>query len=144
MLLSVGIAFAALTALNLADHHSWMQPIPNASDLAVWLTQIAVMVCLLVMLSYGRKRLEAVLETQQQALERWERAAKALQVSEGKRSANPSSRGWMKLRISFFCNQPRGRDEDGSRTNTALPGCGGGVPGLWPKGQGVGAGQWSA
>jgi len=62
----------------------------------------------------------------------------------GKRSANPSSRGWLKLGISSHCNQPRGRDEDGSRTNAALPGCGGGVLGLWPEGQGVGPGQWRA
>ena len=87
MLLSVGIAFAVLAALNLAGYHGWMQPIQNPSDLALWLTQIAVMVCLLVMLSYGRKRLEAVIETQQQALERWEGAAKALQVSEARFTA---------------------------------------------------------
>ncbi len=61
-----------------------------------------------------------------------------------KRSANPSSCGCLKLRISSHCNQPVGRDEDGSRTNAALPGCGGGVPSLWSEGQGVGSGQWRA
>jgi hypothetical protein len=61
-----------------------------------------------------------------------------------KRSANPSSRARSKLRISSHCNQPMGRDEDGSRTNAALPGSGGGVPGLWSEGQSVGPGQWCA
>jgi PAS domain S-box-containing protein len=87
MLLSVGMAVAALGALNLAQHHGWMQPLQNPSELVLWMTQVAVMVCLLVMLFYGRKRLETVLETQQQALERWERVAKALQLSEARFTA---------------------------------------------------------
>ena len=84
MVLSVGIAFAVLAALNLAGYHGWMQPLQNQSDLALWLTQITVMVCLLVMLVYGRKRLETFLENQQQALARWERLAGALQTSEAR------------------------------------------------------------
>ena len=87
MLLSVGMAFAALGALNLAAHHGWMQPLLNPSELVLWLTQVAVMVCLLVIVFYGRKRLEMVLESQQQGLERWERIAKALQVSEARFTA---------------------------------------------------------
>jgi hypothetical protein len=59
-----------------------------------------------------------------------------------KRSANPSSGSRLKLRTSCLGNQPRGRDEDESRTNAELPGCDGGVPSLWPGGQGVGPGQW--
>jgi PAS domain S-box-containing protein len=87
MLLSVGIAFATLGALNLAGYHGWMQPLQSPSELVLWLTQVAVMVCLLVIVFYGRKRLEMVLETQQQALERWERVAKALQLSEARFTA---------------------------------------------------------
>lgn len=87
MLLSVGMAFAALGALNLAGYHGWMQPLLNPSELVLWLTQVAVMVCLLVIVFYGRKRLETVMETQQQALERWERVAKALQLSEARFTA---------------------------------------------------------
>ena len=87
MLLSVGMAFAALGALNLAGHENWMRPLQNPSELVLWLTQIAVMACLLVIVFYGRKRLEMVLETQQQALERWERIAKALQLSEARFTA---------------------------------------------------------
>jgi PAS domain S-box-containing protein len=87
MLLSVGMAFAALGALNLAQYRGWMQPLKRSSELELWLTQVAVMVCLLVMLFYGRKRLETVFETQQEALQRWERVAMALQVSEARFTA---------------------------------------------------------
>ena len=65
-------------------------------------------------------------------------------LKQSKRSGNPSSRSRLKLRTSWLGNQPRGRDKNGSRTNAALPGCGGGVPGLWREGQGVGPGQWRA
>ena len=60
-----------------------------------------------------------------------------------KRSTNPSSTRRLKLRISTYCNQPRGREER-PRTNSVLPGSGGGVPGLCSEGQSVGAGPWRA
>ncbi len=87
MLLSVGVAFAALGALNLAEYHGWMRRLQNPSDLVLWMTQVAAMVCLLVIVFYGRKRLEMVLDIQQEALERWEKGAQALQLSEARFTA---------------------------------------------------------
>ena len=58
-----------------------------------------------------------------------------------KRSGNPSVISALNLRISWLINQRTRRGEHGSRTRAAMPGGGGGVPGLWPKEQGVGCGQ---
>ncbi len=60
---------------------------------------------------------------------------------ERKRSANPSFISPLKLRTSRLGNQPRRRDEHGSTADATLPGAGGGVSGLWPEGQRMGAGQ---
>jgi integrase len=59
----------------------------------------------------------------------------------GKRSGNPSVISVLNLRISWLINQRTRRGEHGSRTRAAMPGSGGGVPGLWPEEQGVGCGQ---
>ena len=87
MLLSVGLGFAALGALNLAEYLGWMQPHLKQHEMALWLTQGAVVVCLLVIVFYGRRRLERAFDTQQQALERWEQSTRALQASEARFAA---------------------------------------------------------
>ncbi len=87
MLLSVGSALVVLGALNLAEHRGWLRPQLHASELAMWLVQAGVVICVLLIVFYGRKRLELVFETQQQALERWEKVAQALQVSEARFTA---------------------------------------------------------
>ena len=58
-----------------------------------------------------------------------------------KRSANPSFVSAMKLRTLRLGNQRDGRGEHGSTANGALPGTGGGVPGLWADRQGMGRGE---
>ncbi len=87
MLLNVGVVFAGLSVLNLAEYQGWMSRLQNPSNLVLWITQAASMVCLLVMVFYGRKRLEMVLDIQQEALARWEKGAQALQVSEARFTA---------------------------------------------------------
>ena len=60
---------------------------------------------------------------------------------DGKRSANPSFVSAMKLRTLRLGNQRDGRGEHGSTADGALPGTGGGVPGLWADRQGMGRGE---
>ena len=85
--LAVGVAFALLGGLNLAEYQGWLQPRLHKSGLALWFTQMAVVICLLVIVFYGRRRLELMFDAQQQALERSEQSALALQTSEARFAA---------------------------------------------------------
>jgi hypothetical protein len=77
--LGAGFGMLVLTLLNLADHQGWMLSTPNQNDLALWFKQGAVLICLLVLVNYGRQRLELVFDTQELALARAEQAMQALQ-----------------------------------------------------------------
>lgn len=89
--LGAGFGMLVLTLLNLADHQGWMRSTPNQNELALWFTQGAVLICLLVLVNYGRQRLELVFDTQELALARAEQAAQALQASEARFAALFSS-----------------------------------------------------
>ena len=91
MFVAVGVAFALLGILNLAEYRGWMQLRLHKSELALWFTQMAVVLCLLVIVFYGRKRLELVFDTQAEALERLEASTAALQASEARFAALFSS-----------------------------------------------------
>jgi PAS domain S-box-containing protein len=84
MIGSALVAVTSLGLLNFAQQENWMHPSRLPGDWALWLTQSAVMGCLLVIVYYGRTRLEAAFEAQQRALQHWERVALALQESEAR------------------------------------------------------------
>lgn len=58
-----------------------------------------------------------------------------------KRSANPSFPGALKLRTSCLGNQRTRRGGYGSTACATVHGAGGGLPRVWPEGQGMGRGQ---
>jgi PAS domain S-box-containing protein len=84
MVASAVVAVCSLGILNFAQQEHWIQPSRLPGDWALWLTQTAVMICLLVMVYFGRSRLESAFEAQRRALMHWERVAGALQESEAR------------------------------------------------------------
>lgn len=82
MFVAASLAVVALAVLNYAEQQAWLHaPVPQA-DWALWVTQVAVLGCLVVGVSYARYRQESAYQAQKDALERARQVEEELRRSE--------------------------------------------------------------
>ena len=76
------VTIGSLVLINLAEREHLLIPAKLINDWPLWLTQSAVLISLLIMVFYGRSRLEVAYKNQSRALAHWERLAGALRESQ--------------------------------------------------------------
>jgi PAS domain S-box-containing protein len=84
LVLTTVIGISSLALLNTAEQMGWLRQANLEVGLAVWITQSAVMVTVLVSVYFGRRRLTDALLSQEKALEQSLQVEAQLRLSEGR------------------------------------------------------------
>ena len=84
VVLCASVTIGSLILINLAERENLLIPTKLINDWPLWLTQSAVLISLLIMVFYGRSRLETAYKNQSRALTHWERIAGALRESQAR------------------------------------------------------------
>lgn len=84
LVLCSGITLMALAAINWFEIEGMLPKVALRNGWPLWLTQSAALICLLIVVFYGRSRLQAAYENQGRALHQWERIADALRESQAR------------------------------------------------------------
>jgi PAS domain S-box-containing protein len=84
LVLCSGITIVALAGINWLELEGMLPTVTLHNGWPLWLTQSATLICLLIMVFYGRTRLQAAYENQGRALNHWERIADALRESQAR------------------------------------------------------------
>ena len=78
------IAIVSLAVINWLEREGMLNTVVLHNGWPLWLTQSAVLICLLIMVFYGRNRLQTAYHNQGRALNHWERIADALRESQAR------------------------------------------------------------
>lgn len=84
VVLCASVTIGSLALINWAEREGLLNPAELINDWPLWLTQSAVLISLLIMVFYGRSRLEVAYKNQSRALAHWERIAGALRESQAR------------------------------------------------------------
>ena len=82
VVICASVTLSSLALISWAESENLLVHIKLLNDWPLWLTQSAVLISLLIMVFYGRSRLEVAYKNQGRALAHWERLAGALRESQ--------------------------------------------------------------